>query len=181
MKENVLVIAQHIGDIKLINSYGERMIYIIVILLIVLLGLFSLSSISQSYASAQQAQAAIEASRTAQIASTGNLVTILVMTLLIVSFLVAMAVIAYLVYRLKLKTMLISGKGQWAPGPNANFGRVGQPSANKLLPAMMTMLLIQMMRQQPGQNPQANQQFTLEEPLDPLPILEDDFWTPRGV
>ena len=157
------------------------MIYVIVILLIVLLGLFSLSSISQSYASAQQAQAAIEASRTAQIASTGNLITILVMALLIVSFLVAVAVIAYLIYRLKGKTMAGSGNGQWAPGPNANFGRVGQPSINEMLPAMMTMLMIDllsksMMRQQPGQNQQANQQFTLEEPLDQLPILDDDFW-----
>ncbi len=152
------------------------MIYVIVILLIVLLGLFSLSSISQSYASAQQAQAAIEASRTAQIASTGNLITILVMALLIVSFLVAVAVIAYLVYRLKVKTMPGSANGQWMPGPNANFGRVGQPSANDMLPAMVTMLLIQMMRQRPGQNQQANQQFTLEEPLDQLPIIDDDFW-----
>lgn len=153
------------------------MIYVIVILLIVLLGLFSLSSISQSYASAQQAQAAIEASRTAQIASTGNLITILVMALLIVSFLVAVAVIAYLVYRLKIKTMPGSANGQWLPGPNANFGRVGQPSVNEMLPAMMTMLLIQMMRQQqPGQNPQTSQQFTLEEPLDQLPVLDDDFW-----
>jgi hypothetical protein len=152
------------------------MIYVIVILLIVLLGLFSLSSISQSYASAQQAQAAIEASRTAQIASTGNLITILVMALLIVSFLVAVAVIAYLVYRLKIKTMPGFAKDQWLPGPNANFGRVGQPSINDMLPAMMTMLIIQMMRQQPGQNQQPNQQFTLEEPLDQLPVLDDDFW-----
>ena len=152
------------------------MIYVIVILLIVLLGLFSLSSISQSYASAQQAQAAIEASRTAQIASTGNLITILVMALLIVSFLVAVAVIAYLIYQLKVKTMAGSGKGQWLPGPNANFGRVGQPSVNDMLPAMMTMLIIQMMRQQPGQDQQANQQFTLEEPFDQLPVLDDDFW-----
>ena len=157
------------------------MIYVIVILLIFLLGLFSLSSISQSYASAQQAQAAIEASRTAQIASTGNLITILVMALLIVSFLVAVAVIAYLVYRLKVKTMPGSANGQWAPGPNANFGRVGQPSVNEMLPAMMTMLMIDllsksMVRQQPGQNQQANQQFTLEEPLDQLPVLDDDFW-----
>jgi len=157
------------------------MIYVIVILLIVLLGLFSLSSISQSYASAQQAQAAIEASRTAQIASTGNLITILVMALLIVSFLVAVAVIAYLIYRLKIKTMSGSANGQWLPGPNANFGRVGQPSADEMLPAMMTMLLLDllsksMMRQQPGQNQQASQHFTLEEPLDQLPVLDDDFW-----
>ena len=152
------------------------MIYVIVILLIVLLGLFSLSSISQSYATAQQAQAAIEASRSAQIASTGNLVTILVMALLIVSVLVAVAVIAYLTYKLKVKSMPGSGKGQWVSGPNANFGRVGQPSVNDLLPSMMSMLILQMLRQQSGQG----QQFTLEEPQDEFPILGEDFWTPRG-
>jgi len=158
------------------------MIYIIVILLIVLLALFSLSSISQSYASAQQAQAAIEASRTAQIASAGNLVTILVMALLIIAVLVAVAIIAYLVYRLKVKTMLSPSKDHWAPGPNANFGRVVQPSPNDMLPAVMTMLMIDLLNksiisQQTGQAQQVGQQFTLEEPQDLLPVLDDDFWT----
>ncbi|MCX6064839.1 MAG: hypothetical protein NT121_03675 [Chloroflexi bacterium] len=53
------------------------MIQIFVILLLVtFVALFGLASISQSYATAKQAQAAIEASRAAQIASTGNLVAI---------------------------------------------------------------------------------------------------------
>ena len=46
---------------------------------------------------------------------------------------------------------------------------------------MMTMLMIDLLsksitRQQPGQNSLAYQQFTLEEPLDQLPVLDDDFW-----
>jgi hypothetical protein len=161
------------------------MLQMMVILLLIVLILFGLASISQSYATAQQAQAMIEANRATQIASTGNLVTILMIALLLASSLVAVAVIAYLVYRVKVKASVSTG--QWVSGPNANFGRVGQvgqpmdqlgqPSANELLPAMLTMLLVQMLRQQTGRGQSANQLFTLEEPQDQVPSLTDDFWS----
>jgi imidazolonepropionase-like amidohydrolase len=164
------------------------MLQMMVILLLIVLILFGLASISQSYATAQQAQAMIEANRATQIASAGNLVTILMIALLLASSLVAVAVIAYLVYRVKTKIQPGISQGQWVSGPNANFGRVGQvgqsagqlgqPSANELLPAMLTMLLVQMLRQQAGPVQGANQPFTLEEPLDQqLPSLTDDFWS----
>lgn len=150
---------------------------VIVFLLLIILALFGLASISQSYASAQQAQAAIEASRAAQIASTGNLVTILAMALVVVTILIAVVVIAYLVYRLKFKVLLDSGNNQRIVSQNASFGHVTQPSANDLLPSILTMLMIQLIRQQDGQR----QQFMLEEPQDQLPVLYDaqhysDFW-----
>lgn len=150
---------------------------VIVFLLLIILALFGLASISQSYASAQQAQAAIEASRAAQIASAGNLVTILVMALVVVTILIAVVVIAYLIYRLKFRVLLDAGKSQWISGQNANIGRVTQPSVNDLLPSILTMLMIQLIRQQDVQR----QQFMLEEPQDQLPVLYDarhysDFW-----
>ncbi|MCX6068022.1 MAG: hypothetical protein NT121_20095, partial [Chloroflexi bacterium] len=61
-----------------------------------------------SYATAKQAQAAIEASRTAQIASTGNLITIVTMALVIIVSLVAVVMIAWLVLRAKAQP-----KRQW--------------------------------------------------------------------
>ena len=152
------------------------MVPLLIVLLVLVLALFGLASISQSYASAQQAQATIEAGRAAQIASAGNLVTILVIAVLVVFLLVALAVIAYLVYRLKFETPAVSGKGF-----NATIGYVSQPSASEMLPAMMTMLMLQFMRQQTGMNRQSNQQFLFDE-LQGQPLAlddaqpDDDFW-----
>jgi hypothetical protein len=42
---------------------------------------------------------------------------------------------------------------------------------------MLTMLLVQMLRQQTGPTQGVNQPFTLEEPQDQVPSLTDDFWS----
>jgi Na+-transporting methylmalonyl-CoA/oxaloacetate decarboxylase gamma subunit len=54
---------------------------IFAILLFIVIVVWGLSSVSQSRPSAKQAQATIETARAAQVASTGNLVTILVTAL----------------------------------------------------------------------------------------------------
>ena len=110
--------------------------YVFALLLFIIVLLFGLSSISQSYTSAQQAQAAIEASRTAQIASVGNLVVIVTLAIVL---LVAIAVIAYLLHARQ-------------PGQRRNFrpnsGQVPQADMSSLLPAVLTMLLVQAMQKQ---------------------------------
>ena len=62
-------------------------IVIFAILLFIVIVVWGLSSISQSLATAKQAQATFETARAAQVASTGNLVTILVTALVIVGIL----------------------------------------------------------------------------------------------
>jgi heme/copper-type cytochrome/quinol oxidase subunit 2 len=110
--------------------------FLLAIALVIVVILFGFSSVSQSYASAQQAQAAIEASRTAQIASTGNLIVIVT---LVIVLLVAIVVIAYLLHARQ-------------PGYRRNFrpntGPVPQTDMSTLLPAVLTMLLVQAMQKQ---------------------------------
>lgn len=126
-----------------------QILLVIAILIVVLL--FGLSSISQSYASAKQAQAAIEASRAAQIASTGNLVTLVTVALVILVALAAVVLVSWLYLRAKAQP-----KRNWVSGPNANWGQVPQPQANALLPALLSMMLYQMMQSQ-----QETEQFWL--------------------
>jgi mannose/fructose/N-acetylgalactosamine-specific phosphotransferase system component IID len=146
--------------------------YFLVLLLFVIVLLFSLGSISQSYATAQQAQAAIEASRTAQIASTGNLVAMVVIVFLVIALLAVIGFSIYLAYKLQVKS-----KSTWRPGQSASLERDAQPTVNDMLPAMLSMLIVQLMRQQPGQN----QQLSLDEPQEEFSILDNaqhdsDFW-----
>jgi len=138
---------------KFNGSFTMQTLLVIALLIVILL--LGLSSISQSYASAKQAQAAIEASRAAQIASTGNLVTLVTVALVIVAVLAAAVLVAWLLLRTKSQP-----KRQWVSGPNANWGQVPQPQANALLPALLSMMLYQMMQSQ-QQNQQETEQFWL--------------------
>jgi hypothetical protein len=156
--------------------------YFLVLLLFVIVLLFSLGSISQSYATAQQAQAAIEASRTAQIASTGNLVAMVVIVFLVIALLAVIGFSVYLAYKLQVKSKSNLTKSAWRPGQSSNFEIDAQPTVNDMLPAMLSMLMIDLLsksmtRQQPGQN----QQLSLDEPQEEFSILDNtqqdsDFW-----
>ena len=147
--------------------------YFLVLLLFLIILLFSLSSVSLSYATAKQAEAAIEASRAAQIASSGNLVAMVVIVVLVIMLLAVIGFSVYLAYKLQVKSKSNPTRSAWRPGQSANF----EPTVNEMLPAMLSMLMIQVMRQQAGQS----QQFTLEEPQEEFSILDNaqhdsDFW-----
>jgi heme/copper-type cytochrome/quinol oxidase subunit 2 len=135
--------------------------YVFALLLFIAVLFFGLSSMSQSYASAQQAQAAIEASRTAQIASAGNLVVIVTLAIVL---LVAIAVIAYL---------LLHARRQPGQHRNSqpNTGQMPQTDMNSLLPAMLTMLLLQAMQKQ--NHPEADTLFRSRYE-DDVALLEDE-------
>jgi O-antigen/teichoic acid export membrane protein len=117
--------------------FGNPLIMFVLTILFVLALLFGLSSVSQSYATAQQAQAAIEASRATQIASAGNLVIIAALTILL---LVAIAIITYL--------LLYARQPGQRRNSRPHTGLVSDTDMNSLLPAMLTMLMYQMMQSQ---------------------------------
>ena len=150
-----------------LDSEEQMTVFFILILFIIAL-LFVFSSMSQSYATAQQAQAAIEASRTAQIASTGNLVVIATLAIVL---LVAIAVIAYLL----LHSRQPAGQRR---NSRPNTGQVPQADLNSLLPAMLTMLLLQAM--QKHTDPEVDMLFRPRYD-DDLALLEDEdtipWWT----
>jgi flagellar biogenesis protein FliO len=79
---------------------------IFAILLFIVIVVWGLSSISQSLATAKQAQATIETARAAQVASTGNLVTILVTALVILGILAMIGFGLWMFYRLRIKPTL---------------------------------------------------------------------------
>lgn len=134
--------------------------FLLALALVITVILFDFSSISQSYATAQQAQAAIEASRTAQIASTGNLIVIVTLAIVL---LVALAVIAYLLLHAR------------QPGCRRNSGpktgQVSQADMSSLLPAVLTMLLVQAMQKQ--NDPEADMLFRSRYD-DEVALLEDE-------
>jgi Na+/H+ antiporter NhaC len=134
--------------------------FLLAIALVIVIILFGFSSMSQSYASAKQAQAAIEASRTAQIASAGNLVVIVTLAILL---LVAIAVIAYL--------LLHARQPGQRRNSRPNTGQVPQADMSSLLPAMLTMLLLQAMQKQ--SDPEADMLFRSRYEAD-LALLEDE-------
>jgi hypothetical protein len=144
-------------------------ILIAVLLIIVLL--FGLSSISQSYASAKQAQAAIEASRTAQIASTGNLVMIITMALVIFAALAAVVLVAWL--RLRTQPGL---KRKWVSTSNADWEHIQQPDPNAILPTLLTMMMYQMMQNQHHQQSEADLSWLMNDPVNDIPSLPDIPW-----
>ena len=141
---------------------------ILVALLFLIVFLFSLASVSQSYATAKQAQAAIEASRAAQIASTGNLVTLMTIALVVVAVLAAVILIAWLLLRAKPQT-----SRQWSSNRNNGWDQFQQPDANALVPALMTLLLYEMTQHQSHPVETA----WLNEPaLSDLPTFPDNTW-----
>jgi ABC-type Fe3+ transport system permease subunit len=113
------------------------MTVIFVLILLVLALLFGLSSISQSYATAQQAQAAIEASKTAQIASVGNLVVIIMAALVIVVILAAVIFTAWLLHTKPLSTKRRDSD------QNVHWEQTQQPDVNGLLQTVLTLLTYQ--------------------------------------
>lgn len=147
-------------------------IWLIVILVLVVL-LFGLSPISQSYATAKQAQAAIEASRTAQIATAGHLVSIVVAALVIVAVLTAFVLIFWLTIRVEVRRIR-----RRAPGPSGsgNWEQVPQPQADGLLPILVTMMLYQMMQSQEQQMHETEQFWMMNEPANDIPSFPDNTW-----
>jgi hypothetical protein len=145
---------------------------LLIVTLTLALFIFALSSVSQSYASAQQAQAAIEASRAAQIASTGNLVTIVTVALVAIALLAAVVLIASLVLRAKSQP-----KRQWNPSRNGGWDQFQQPDANALIPALMTLLLYEMTqhRQHDAEQTWLNEP-ALNDTLNDTPAFPDNTW-----
>ena len=113
-----------------------------VLVSIVLALLFGLSSVSQSYATAQQAQAAIEASKSAQIASVGNLVVIAVVALVIVVLLAAVIFTAWLLHAKPQSTR------RRDVGQNVYWEQPQQPDVNSLLQTVLTLLTYQITLEQ---------------------------------
>lgn len=109
---------------------------------VVLALLFGLSSVSQSYATAKQAQAAIEASKTAQIASLGNLVVIALVTLVIV---VLLAAVIFTAWMLQAKPLTIKRQGS---NQNVCWEQPKQQDVNGLLQTLLTLLTYQITLEQ---------------------------------
>lgn len=143
---------------------------IYLLLIIALLVVFwGLASISQAYATTQQAQAAIEASRATQVANAGNLITLVMVTLVIVAMLAAVVMIAWLLLRAKSHP-----KNHWISTPNANWGQISQPQTTNLLPTLLTMLLYQMMQNQ--QQRETDQFWLMNEPANEITSFPDNIW-----
>ncbi len=150
------------------------MIPLLVLLLFVIVFLFGLSSVSQSYATAKQAQAAIEASRAAQIASTGNLVSLVTVSLVIVAVLTAVIVIAWFVLRAKAHP-----KRQWTRTNNGGWDQFQQPRTNALVEALMTQLLYEMSQHQQHQDVEQfwmNEPAMLNDTFNDTPSFPDNTW-----
>jgi len=143
----------------------------LILSVLILALIFGFASISQSYATARQAQATIEASRVAQIASVGNLVALITVALIVAIVLAVSLFFGWLFLRGKSQP-----KRQWAPGPNANWGQVSQPQANALLPALLTVLLYQMMQNQQQHFQESEQFWMLNEPADDTPAISEIPW-----
>jgi hypothetical protein len=139
-------------------------ILLIVILMLVVL-LFGVSSISQSYASAKQAQVAIEVSRTAQITSAGNLVTLVTVSLVIVAILTAVILIAWLLLRTKSQP-----QRQRVFGPNADWEEIPSPQAAALLPALLSMMVYQMMQSQQHHQQDTELLSMMQEPAHDMDV-----------
>ncbi len=150
------------------------MIQLLVLLLFVIVFLFGLSSVSQSFATAKQAQAAIEASRTAQIAGTGNLVSLVTMALVIIAGLAAVVVIAWLVLRAKAQP-----NRHWTSNRNGGWDQFQQPRTNALVEALMTQLLYEMSQHQQHQDVEQlwmNEPAMLNDTLNDTPSFPDNTW-----
>lgn len=117
------------------------MIVFLVIALLILALVFGFSSISQSYATAKQAQATIETARAAEIASTGNLIAILLFALLVIAII---GVSLHFFLRFKTTSQQNSQKSTQSHIAH----QVGPAS----LDSFITLLVIQMLQNQMEQN-----------------------------
>ena len=116
------------------------MIVFLVISLLIVALVFGFSSISQSYATAKQAQATIETARAAEIASTGNLIAILLFALLVI---VVIGVSLHFFLSLKTTSQQHSHKSK-----QSHLSQEGSVS----LDSIITLLVIQMLQNQMDQN-----------------------------
>ncbi len=147
---------------------------LLILALVIVVLFFGLSSVSQSYATAKQAQAAIEASRAAQIASTGNLVTIVTVALVIIASLAAVIVITWLVLRAKSQP-----KRHWTANRNGGWDQFQQPRTNALVEALMTQLLYEMSQHQQQQDVEQfwmNEPAMLNDTFNDTPSFPDNTW-----
>ncbi len=122
----------------LVASMKTTFVFVSVVLAL----LFGLSSVSQSYATAKQAQAAIEASKTAQIASIGNLVVIAVVALVIV---VILAAVIFSAWMLQAKPQSTNKQGS---NQNVYWEQNRQQDVNGLLQTLLTLLTYQITLEQ---------------------------------
>ena len=113
---------------------------ILVVILFVVVALLSLSSVSQSYATAKQAQATIETARAAEIASTGNLIAIVLFALLVI---VIIGVSLHFFLRFKTTSHQQSQKST-----QSHIAQTGSTSLDSIL----TLLVIQFLQNQMEQN-----------------------------
>ena len=124
---------------------------IFAILLFIVIVVWGLSSISQSLATAKQAQATIETRRSAQVASTGNLVTILVTALVILGILAMIGFSLWLFFQVRIKPTLRRnglhlGNGQKMYGWNNQPELTGQDPLGQLTQLMTLQMLQQMQK-----------------------------------
>jgi hypothetical protein len=148
-------------------------ILVLVIIALVLIT-WGLSSLSASLAAAKQAQATIEAARAAQIASSGNLISLLTAALVIAVILAGIAVIFWIVYRVRIRPLLASLPGNRKPFHTVNGSQQPQVSTSDPLGQLVTLATLQMLRdmQRDQRALPQSQQPGLEEP-DPAEI---DLW-----
>jgi|GEM_PF-5441211 flagellar basal body-associated protein FliL len=79
------------------------MYWLILIGLVVLIVAWAATDIAGSVASARQAEATIETAKAAQVASAGNLVTILMTALVVIFLLALVGLVLYFLYRTRLQ------------------------------------------------------------------------------
>ena len=125
---------------------------IFAILLFIVIVVWGLSSISQSLATAKQAQATIETARAAQVASTGNLVTILVTALVILGILAMIGFGLWLFFQVRVKPTL-TRTGLYPGNSRKIFGQHNQPRLADqdpfgLLTQMMAFQMYQQMQRE---------------------------------
>ena len=125
---------------------------IFAILLIIVIVAWGLASISQSYATARQAQATIETARAAQVASTGNLVIILVTALVILVSLALICFGLWLFFQVRVKPTL-TRTGLYPGNMRRIFGRHNQPGIASqdplgLIAEMMAFQMYQQMQRE---------------------------------
>jgi len=112
----------------------------LVIAVLILALVFGFSSISQSYATAKQAQATIETARAAGIASTGNLIAIVLFALLVI-VIIGVSLHFFLPFK-------NTSQQQSQKSTQSHIGEAGQASLDSIL----TLLVIQMLQNQMEQN-----------------------------
>jgi flagellar biosynthesis protein FlhB len=140
---------------------------IFAILLFIVIVVWGLSSISQSLATAKQAQATIETARAAQVASTGNLITILVTALVILVILTIIGFGLWLFFQVRVKPTLkraglFPGNGRAIFGQQHNQPELTGRDPLGQLTQLITLQMLQQMQRDVRQQRQ-EQPAQLEE------------------